>query len=719
MGFLPRFLKTAAAAIALTGAISAFHAPVSAAADAPDYNRALVMTREILSRPNVRKFLNELFDRELQESVALVQDGAISAEGKDKIVRKALSETQLLFLVDRHGNEIRGFLDAYLKFEAANPSFIGKTAAEFTDAKDKAGFEAFNKDRLALRKQVREFIDKSDIREGLLKYADPLSPYELLGDDAKPAIRSSRMYFNFPHYAGDDLAALAPADDLKQVALEFVRGTKKQGAINVFDFDLTDVADEIIKSAKDGRAWTIGIDEGVLKARPEVREVFFKLIGVDASKLDEAAQLKYLAEYYDRSLSPEFMADTGIKVRPIRSTGLNHQKLFTRDWTLPGQGTVLKSTGNLTQSCIGREGDLRELCRLYENVEPAKRPPGVTQALEMSKPNANIMVLTSSDAEAQLIRHQIAKATDLNLVGTSEYYIDGIYEMKMASTHPAQKGVSVVRAAFTPNGASGDVGRHFLGRAILEGEGPLRMANFVAANPHIREAIIQRIKKAFADGKTFEFLSITEKQFALQFYSDVLHLAGLEVRERDGKKYYAEIPDNPLRKVMGDKAFDTFRSRIIVPPRVYGTYATGMMQDGKEIQTTAKMHLKSFTQGDLTRPERMMSYLGSFNLSTGALTNQEYSYLYYDVGMTQQLNGGYKYLEEQARKDLKGNAPVHMQAEKRNKRGGVVEQLDTNPDAKKRDPAAAAARSKTEGVAVTFKGCGERFSKLARKGRAK
>lgn len=50
---------------------------------------------------------------------------------------------------------------------------------------------------------------------------------------------------------------------------------------------------------------------------------------------------------------------SGIFIHAVDSVGLNHQKMMSIDWTIPGEGKVVFSSGNLTQSCIGAEGDLQ------------------------------------------------------------------------------------------------------------------------------------------------------------------------------------------------------------------------------------------------------------------------------------------------------------------------------------------------------------------------
>src|SRR5687768_16047420 len=111
--------------------------------------------------------------------------------------------------------------------------------------------------------------------------------------------------------------------NLIDVWRQFILSAQKEIILNVFDFDLEEVADALIEQAHKGLYVQVGIDKkSVINVRPEVKAVADRL------------------------------AENGVKVTGVLPVGLNHQKITAIDWSNPKRAAVLFSSGNLTRSCM-------------------------------------------------------------------------------------------------------------------------------------------------------------------------------------------------------------------------------------------------------------------------------------------------------------------------------------------------------------------------------
>jgi len=170
-----------------------------------------------------------------------------------------------------------------------------------------------------------------------------------------------KLFVNHPYYLNQKL--IEP-HNLIEVWKRFILSAEKEVILNVFDFDLEDIAEALIQQSKKGLEVIVGIDKkSVIDVRPEVKLIHDKLI------------------------------ENGIKVTGVIPVGLNHQKITAIDWSLPEKAAVLFSSGNLTNSCLEPEGDLK----------------GTVPLPIESVPNANHLLTMKSWLLSNLVHHELTK----------------------------------------------------------------------------------------------------------------------------------------------------------------------------------------------------------------------------------------------------------------------------------------------------------------------
>ncbi|TBR25792.1 hypothetical protein EPO15_01505, partial [bacterium] len=234
-------------AVAVPAVLGAVPAVANAAAEAVeepipagpsrDYARMFEMTRRLLSRPEVRKFLREAFKDDL------LVDEAVQAEYglPDRI--KEVSESQVMLLL-QHNAKQWPTVEKYL------------AQVEKDDAKKTPDAEL----HAQWRAQFKELLADEKVRETFRKFNDPLTPMRLDTHDGGAGYANAKVYANHQTLAD---GKTEPAADLKQVLIDFISGAEKEIVFNVFDFDLQDVADALIERAKAGVVVQGGIDKNV------------------------------------------------------------------------------------------------------------------------------------------------------------------------------------------------------------------------------------------------------------------------------------------------------------------------------------------------------------------------------------------------------------------------------------------------------------------------
>jgi phosphatidylserine/phosphatidylglycerophosphate/cardiolipin synthase-like enzyme len=550
------------------------------------FNRKLYLARELLTRPTTAKFISEI----LWDDLKVVDDIDITAY---KLPRgKTISETQMLILLDQN-EEFLADVEAYIKQ-------VPRGASEEN--------EAINQKREKWRNKFEEVLSDEKVRAKFREVNNPLEPYvvtELQG------YSSAETFVNHPREVD---GKLVPAEDLKKIWIREIRSAKKEIALNVFDFDLEDVADELIAAQKRGVSVKVGIDASVIEAKPEVAAVYKKL------------------------------KKNKVFVHAVDSVGLNHQKMMAIDWSVEKGGRVLFSSGNLTQSCLGAEGDLK-------HIPKATRP-------KVSIPNANHVITMKSDVISSIVSHEISKTIDpaFQLRG-AEYPLGGAYKI-WGGPKSLGKNRPYVIVAFTPNGALDNVNKNFISQAILKTKGPVKMAQFAFSSETINEALLERAKTDLAQGRKFIFKSVGDTPFSMQEWSVFLKMSGLELI-RDEKKEippkYIELKKSEWRKLLGEKQFLHLREQIRVAPGLFGTHHVTV--NGEKHQVTSKIHHKLLLAGE---EGQQTVVTGSFNFSKGAESNQEYVLIISDQKINKELDGAVDFLHE------KSKASVFDEALRRN-----------------------------------------------------
>ncbi len=589
-----------------------------------EYAKFFDYSRKLLTRDPVRKFLRET----LAEDLAV--DPALAAKyGADVANARDISEGQLILLLQQNPTVFEN-VDKYL---AEIPPSLSETPEE------KAA-------RKKWRAQFKELLNKPGVREEFRRLNNPLEPFLLANPDASAGYSNLKIYFTHPRIKDGQTL---PADNPKAEWIKFIQGAKKQYVSNVFDFDLKDVAQALVDAAKRGVEVTQGIDKNVAEARPEVAEIV------------------------------KFLREGGVNVHLVNSVGLNHQKNAARDWDLPGQGGALFSSGNLTQSCLGPEGDLVKF-------------PGAKS--KFSIPNANHLITMDSDLTANLINHELTKTLrpPYQLRG-SDYPLSSAFKIKGTPYPGSTTKEPYIVVTFTPGGGLRDVGQNVISRILVESEGPVDMIQFANSSQPVEQALLARARREIEKTGKFEFRSVGDGPFAMQYWSRFLNMSGYELKTDGDKKQYVEIPDSEWRKALGEDGFKAFRDSIRMPPPEYGNHKVKV--DGQSVDVSAKIHHKVIISQDAVNAGT------SFNFSAAAQSNQEQFVVVVDRGVADEMRAALNFLHSNSR------GSVSAEAARRNRLGSFDPEI--NPEDAHGNAGTTAALKK----AVPNQACEGKFTDIA------
>lgn len=554
------------------GLVLFFSILTSALCADPGFDEKLYLARELLTRPAAKQVLNELLAEELTYFVANEEVGDFKLPRK-----KEISETQFLILLDQNPETIED-IRSYIKQVPRN---------------SEKETEAIKLAREKWKERFSKILSSEEVRANFRAHNNPLEPYELT---SKSGYSQVKTYVNHERLID---GKLVPGDDLKQVWIDNIRLAKKDISINVFDFDLEEVAEELIAAKKRGVKVRVGIDKGVIEARAEVKKVF------------------------------DMLQENGVYVHAVDSVGLNHQKMMSIDSSVSGGGRVVFSSGNLTQSCLGKEGDL-------VIIPKGKRPA-------YSIPNANHVITMKSDQIASIVSHEISKTVDVGFqLRGKDYPLGGVYKINGAG-----KEKPYILLAFSPNGAMDNLNKNFIAQAIAKTEGPLKMVQFAFSSETIDEALFVRAKTEMAKKGKFVFKSVGDTPFAMMDWSGFLRMTGLELIRDENKEIpprYQEIQDSRWRKELGEAEFTQLRRNVRVAPDVYGMH--NFTLNNETYPVTSKIHHKLLITG--TTKDRL-AVTGSFNFSKGAESNQEYILMVKDERIVKELDGAADFLYKQSK----------------------------------------------------------------------
>ncbi len=437
---------------------------------------------------------------------------------------------------------------------------------------------------------------------------DPSKHLRLIPPAGTPGYSELKFFVSHPYSynpEGSSQQVDLPADDLVAVWNNFLSKAAKQIVLNVYDFDLAPIAETLIKQGKKGRSVRIGIDKDVIEKRPEVKKIYdlLKASGV-------------------------------VQVSPVDSVGLNHQKMAAIDWEDLDKARVLFSSGNLTQSCLDPEGDIK----------------GVSPHPNDSIPNANHVITMKSWLLANLINHELAKTLDpgLQLRG-AQYPMTGAYQVTGEQiTDPANllseaRPLHSVIVSFTPGGGYRDVNANLIARLINENQGPIRMIQFAFSSESVGEALLARAQQDYLNKKEFDFLSVGDTPFAMQSWSQFLRLSGWKLLKKKGtkNKYYVEDDSSPWYRAFNAQQWTDIRAKIFIGPRVYRNHSI-KLNDGSSRGVSAKIHHKILSIGDY-------AILGtSFNFSKNAQGNNEQILIFREPDLARRVDGMTKWLAAQS-----------------------------------------------------------------------
>jgi phosphatidylserine/phosphatidylglycerophosphate/cardiolipin synthase-like enzyme len=445
--------------------------------------------------------------------------------------------------------------------------------------------------------------------------SDPTKHTRLIPPAGKPGYENLKVYVSHPYFQDGQLK---PKDDLILAWINFIKMAKKEIVINVFDFDLVSVAELLVEKAQAGVKVYVGVDKGVVAARPEVKRVV------------------------------KILSDGGVKVTQVNSVGLNHQKVTAIDWSSIKDASVLFSSGNLTHSCLDKDGDLRGLDPLPKE----------------SVPNANHLITMKSFVLANLVRHELIKTLDDKfLLRGKQFPINGSYQVTGPGIDPyvleAYPEPSII-ITFAPNGGLKNINRNLIAHVLKKEKGSVRMIQFAFSSLDVEEALLWRAQQDTQETGNFDFKSVGDTPFAMREWSRFLIMSGLKMDITPTSKTYSDDKDGKWWKTLGETQIQKIRKGIYVAPKIYGDHHLKI--NNKSLKSTGKIHHKI-----LATPN--FAIVGtSFNFSQGAESNNEQLLIFRDKKMSKLVDGMLKYLIDHS------PGTVHKEALRRNViRGKVLE----------------------------------------------
>lgn len=471
-----------------------------------------------------------------------------------------------------------------------------------------------------LKKPLPQLVAELDRRE---VRPDPTKHVRLVPPMGQPGYDDLRVYFSHPLI---ETGATRPADNLVSAWRDFLLQAKREIVLNVFDFDLLEIADVLVAKARAGVSVRVGIDRNVIAARAEVKRV------------------------YDRLVSG------GVQVVQVDSMRLNHQKVAAIDWSQTTNARALFSSGNLTQSCLGPEGDLKDVPAVHRPKE--------------SIPNANHVITMKSWLASNLINHELSKTFDQSLgLRGANYPMTGAYQITGPGVPPetfeAYPEPSFI-ITFTPGGGYRDVGKNILARVIEKSSGPIRMIQFAYSAPAVSAALLAKATDAYRTSGIFDFYSVGDTPFAMQGWSQFLKMSGYKRVKKNRATHFVVDENSPWVQALKPEQIQDLRSRVHIAPFPYGDKQVKV--GGESRKVNSKVHHKILAAGDYV-------VMGtSFNFSKGAEANNEQILVFRSHDLALKVDGAIKYL-------LSSDPPsVAAEAERRNRAGDSVDDLDDAAD---------------------------------------
>lgn len=423
---------------------------------------------------------------------------------------------------------------------------------------------------------------------------DPTKHTRLIPPAGTSGYSDMQLYVNHAYYQGN---RLVKKSNLIAVWKSFILQAKKEIIVNVFDFDLEEIADALIAQAQAGLDVRVGIDKkSVIDVRPEVKKIEEKLIA------------------------------GGVKVTGVLPVGLNHQKITAIDWSVPEDSSVLFSSGNLTRSCLEPQGDLK----------------GTWPLPKESLPNANHLITMKSWLLANLVHHELTKTLDpAFLLRGRQYPLNGSYQVTGPGVDPQTLEAypePSITLTFSPGGGLKSINRNLIADLIKRETGWIRMLQFAYSASAVDEALLFRAQQDYQASGKFDFLSVGDTPFAMREWSRFLIMSGMKrIQHEDKTKTYLDDPENAWTKGLSPQQLLDLRKRVRIAPKVYGEHHVKV--NGVNKKVNAKIHHKI-----LATPN--FAIMGtSFNFSEGAESNNEQILVIRDSQLSQAAYGMVDYLK--------------------------------------------------------------------------
>ncbi len=434
----------------------------------------------------------------------------------------------------------------------------------------------------------------AELQAGAPVPPDPTKHTRLIPPVGMEGYSDLQLYVNHPYYLGKKLMKKS---NLIKVWKEFILRAQKEIVVNVFDFDLEEIADALIAQAQAGLDVRVGIDKkSVIDVRPDVKKIEEKLIA------------------------------GGVKVTGVHPVGLNHQKITAIDWSIVEKSAVLFSSGNLTRSCLEPQGDMK----------------GTIPLPKESLPNANHLITMKSWLLANLVHHELTKTLDpAYLLRGREYPLNGSYQVTGPGVDPQTLEAypePSITLTFSPGGGLKSINRNLIADLIKRETGWIRMLQFAYSASAVDEALLFRAQQDNQATGKFDFMSIGDTPFAMREWSRFLIMSGMKrIENEDKTKTYLDDPENAWTKGLSQKQLFDLRKRVRIAPKVYGEHHVKV--NGVNKKVNAKIHHKI-----LATPR--FSIMGtSFNFSEGAESNNEQILVIRDSQLSEAAYGMVEYLK--------------------------------------------------------------------------
>ncbi|OYZ22916.1 MAG: hypothetical protein B7Y39_07120 [Bdellovibrio sp. 28-41-41] len=543
-----------------------------------ELKQLLFYSYKIVSSPRLYAYFNEVFKDHLVVSEELQKEFDL------KSPFRKLSEPQLVFLLKNLPNfeSFHTFLDTYTERslqENKNEPIVPTEGME------------------PVKEQLDKILENPSVIEELKALNDPSKTLTIDSLDGKAGFEGVSVHFNREAYLNHDRPndGLVPAEDLKKIMIENLRDAKESISINIFEFNLMEIADEIERALVRGVRVRIGIDRNTVRLAKENIDVLNKLIRLHRTYRGQ------------------------MKLTLVKSAGLNHQKMVVIDSNTEN-AKIVAGSANFTQSCMGPEGDAVKLA-------PDLRP-------KTSKPNSNHLFIIKSSFLAQIAEHELNKTLDHNLRGQTQYPISGSYTVKGS---PVDGKIPILGTGFSPNGGTGGVSSSLINPWLLKSLGEVWGLQFVLSSKKVLDTLY---KMANNFKNTFNFKFFGDTSFAMQRWSVPLLLSGL-TREEETKKYIVD-QESPLRKSLSVRKLKEQQENIRLNPKEYGEFHYKIQNE--QVKITVKMHNKI-----IVLPKINLAFIGtSFNVSDSAEANQEQLFWIKDHPIVNQVKNAFLYHFDQA-----------------------------------------------------------------------